>query len=108
MALGGAIYQIRHVLLPLIHAFAEAPDCAKIFQAKWDIKDGFWRLYCKEGVEWNFCYVLPQNPGMPMKLVVPKSLQMGWIESPLYFCTVSETGRGVIEQYIYTPEGSLA
>ena len=41
---GGAIDQIGHVLLRLIHAFAEAPDCANIFQAKWDIKDGFGRL----------------------------------------------------------------
>ena len=41
---GGAIDQIGHVLLYLIHAFAEAPDCANIFQAKWDINDGFWRL----------------------------------------------------------------
>ena len=44
---GGAIDQIGHVLMRLIHAFAEAPDCANIFQAKWDIKDGFWRLDCK-------------------------------------------------------------
>ena len=40
--------QIGHVLLRLIHAFAEAPDCAKIFEEKLDIKDGFWRLDCKE------------------------------------------------------------
>ena len=45
---------------------------------------------------------------MPIKLVVPASLQMGWIESPPYFCTVSETGRYVAEQYIETPVGSLA
>ena len=50
-ALGGAIYQIGHVILCLIHAFAEAPDGAKIFQAKWDIKDGFCRLGCKESEE---------------------------------------------------------
>ena len=56
---GGAIDKIGHFLMRLIHAFAEAPDCAKIFQAKWDIKDGFWRLYCKKGEEWNFCYFLP-------------------------------------------------
>ena len=37
----GAIGQIEYVLRMLIHAFAEAPDDAKIFQAKWDIKDGF-------------------------------------------------------------------
>ena len=47
----GAIDQIGHVLLRLIRAFAEAPDCAKIFQAKWDIKDGFGRLDFKEGGE---------------------------------------------------------
>ena len=95
---GGAIDQIVHVMIRLIHAFSEAPDCAKIFQVKWDIKDVFWRLDFKEGEEWNFCYVLPQNPGMPIKLVVPTSLQMGWIEPPPYFYTVSETGRDVAEQ----------
>ena len=58
-------------LLRLIHAFAEAPDCANICPRKWDIKDGFWRIDCKDGEEWNFCYVLPQKPGIPKKLVVP-------------------------------------
>ena len=66
---GGAIDQIGHVILCLIHAFAEASDCAKIFQAKLDIKDGFWRLDCKEGEEWNFFNVVTKNPGMPIKLV---------------------------------------
>ena len=56
----------------------------------------------------EFFYVLPQKPGMSMKLVVPTSLQMGWIGSPPYFCTVSETGRDVAEQYIEIPVGSLA
>ena len=31
---GGAIDQIGHVLLRLIHEFADPPDCANIFQAK--------------------------------------------------------------------------
>ena len=69
--------------------------------------DGFWRLDCKEGEEWNFCYILPQKPGMPIKLVVPTLLQMGRIESPPYFFTVSETGQYLAEQYINTPVGSL-
>ena len=51
---GGTIDQRVHVLLRLIRTFAEAPDCVNIFQAKWDIKDGFWRLDCKEGEECNF------------------------------------------------------
>ena len=104
---GGAIDQIGHVLKRLIHAFAEAPDDAKIFQAKWDIKDGFWRLDCQEGEEYNVCYVLPQKPGLPIVLVVPTSLQMGWIESPPYFCAASETGRDVAKQYMRMQIGLL-
>ena len=76
----GAIAQMGHSLMRVIHAFAEADWCypnAKIFSTKWDIKDGFWGLVCQEGEEWNFSYVLPQPEGEPVKLVVPTSLQMG-------------------------------
>ena len=45
---------------------------------------------------------------MPITLLVITSLQMGWIELPTYFCTVSETGKDVTEQYIETPVVSLA
>ena len=54
---GSEIDKIGNVILHLIHNFSEAPECDKIFQEKWDIKDGFWRLDCKEGEARNFCYV---------------------------------------------------
>lgn len=57
--------------------------------------------------EWNFAYVLPQEEGKPVKLVVPTSLQMGWIESPGYFCAAADTGRDVAAQYAETLIGSL-
>jgi hypothetical protein len=38
----GAIDQIGECLSQIVHAFAEASEDAKIFMAKWDIKDGFW------------------------------------------------------------------
>jgi hypothetical protein len=50
----GAIDQLGHSLKRLIHAFAEANDDAVILMAKWDIQDGFWKLNCREGEEWNF------------------------------------------------------
>ena len=103
----GAIDQLGHSLSRIIHAFAQADVEAKIFMAKWDIKDGVWRLDSQEGAEWNFAYVLPQVEGEPIKLVVPTSLQMGWIESPPYFCAASETGRDVAGQYVEAPVGSL-
>eukprot|EP00956_Cyclotella_meneghiniana_P042491 scaffold248501_cov111-Cyclotella_meneghiniana.AAC.2 len=73
--------------------------------AKFDIKDGFWRLNARQGEEWNFAYVLPQREGEPTKLVVPLSLQMGWVESPPYFCAASETARDVAAQYTELPVG---
>ena len=83
-----AIDQLGHTLLRVIHDFAETDDNQLVLSAKLDIKDDSWRLQCQEGEEWNFCYVLPQEPGKPIhiQLVVPVSLQMGWVESPPYFC----------------------
>jgi hypothetical protein len=78
-----------------------------MFMAKWDIKDGFWRMDCAKGEEWNFAYVLPQPEGAPKQLVVPTSLQMGWVESPLYFCVTTETVRDIATEYIKTPVASL-
>jgi hypothetical protein len=75
--------------------------------AKWDIKDGFWRMDCAEGEEWNFAYVLPQLEGEPIKLVVPTSLQMGWVESPPHFCAATETACDVTTEYIEQPVGTL-
>ncbi len=44
----GALDQLRHTFSRIIHAFAEAEEDIKIFMAKWDIKDGFWRMDCKD------------------------------------------------------------
>ena len=103
----GAIDQLGECLTRVIHAFAEAGDDAKIFMAKWDIKDGFWRMDCREGEEWNFTYVLPQPEGYPTMLVVPTSLQMGWVESPPYFCAATETARDIATEYTDMPVGAI-
>jgi hypothetical protein len=96
----GAINQLGHSLKRIIHAFVEVADDEKIQMAKWDIQDRFWRHNCQKEEEWNFCYVWPQAPSAPTQLVVPTSLQMGWVESPPYFCAASETARGVAVEYI--------
>jgi hypothetical protein len=94
-------------LKQIIHTFAEVAEEEKILMAKWDIQDGFWQLNCQKGEEWNFCYVWPQAPGAPTQLIVQTSLQMGWVESPPYFCAASETARDVAVEYITTTIGSL-
>ena len=75
--------------------------------AKWDVKDGFWRMMCEEGEEWKFSYVPPQPAGEPVKLVVPTSLHVGWVESPPYFCAALETAQDIAMEYANTPVGSL-
>ena len=103
----GGIDQIGNVLPRIIAAMAEAEPDEMIYMAKFDIKDGFWRLVCEEGAEWNFAYVMPQEEGEPEKIVVPQSLQMGWIQSPMYFGGASETGRDVAAKYANTKVGQL-
>jgi hypothetical protein len=103
----GPINQLGHSLQQIIHAFTEADKNNQIFMAKWDIKDGFWRLDTQAGDKWNFTYVLPQAPGEPVKIVVPSSLQMGWVESPPYFCAATETSHDIAMQYCETKLGTL-
>ena len=103
----GALDQLGHSLSRIIHAFTETPSESKIFMVKWDIKDGFWRMDCKAGEEYNFAYVLLQEKGKPIRLVVPTSLQMGWVESPPYFCAATKTVRDIASTYCDTNVGSL-
>jgi hypothetical protein len=99
-ALGGAIDQIGECLSRIIHAFAEAEEDAKVFMEKWDIKDGFWRMDCRDDKEWDFAYVLPQPEGQPVRLVMPTLFQMGWVEFPPYFCASTETARDIATEYL--------
>jgi hypothetical protein len=72
--------------------------------SKLDIKDGFWRMAVSNEDAWNFCYVLPTHDKIEsinnIELVVPNSLQMGWCESPPFFCASTETARDVIATLI--------
>jgi hypothetical protein len=102
-----AIDQIGDCLLQIMHAFAEADETAKIFMAKWDIKDGFWHLDCAKGEEYNFAYVLPQPEEELIQIVIPTLLQIGWVESPPHFCMATETAREVVKEYIKMPVNSL-
>ena len=88
-------------------AWAPQADGPIMYQ-KLDIKDGYWRGVVEEEAKWNFCYVLPKlHPDEPTMLVVPKCLQMGWTESPAYFCVASESARDIAEDLAKEPVGSL-
>jgi hypothetical protein len=79
---------------------AEVPAEETIMFAKIDLSDGFWRMLVAETDKWNFAYVLPDVAGEPTKIVIPHALQMGWTESPGYFCAATETGRDILQALI--------
>ena len=77
----------------------------RFYFSKLDVKDGFWRMVVAHENAWNFTYVLPSADGKAVtlqdtELVVPDALQMGWCESPPFFCTASETAQDVIQDLI--------
>lgn len=75
------------------------PDEVIVF-SKIDLSDGFWRMIVEEQSKWNFCYVMPDVAGSPIRIVVPSALQMGWAESPPFFCAATQAGRDIIEYMI--------
>ena len=91
---------IRRIITTMANNFN--PQQPFLF-SKCDIKDGFWRLSVNHKDAWNFCYVLPSASTSTtlddIDIVVPHALQMGWSESPPFFCAATETARDVIQQY---------
>ena len=101
-----SMVQLGNCVKRIIHTMEKNYDTDVPFKfCKLDIKDGFWRLVVNEKDSWNFCYVLPKlnNEKTSLdetELVVPHSLQMGWCESPPFFCASSETARDTIHNLL--------
>jgi hypothetical protein len=91
------VHEIGKVLPRLFHFMASTPADQEIRLSKVDLSDGFWRLLVEPDQKWNFCYVMPDPPGARVRIVIPSALQMGWAESPAYFCAATETGRDIID-----------
>ena len=93
-----AMFELGRVIPRLIHKMARAPPDHPFLFSKLDLKDGYWRMVVSKTDAWNFAYVLPStDPTDPPQLVIPHSLQMGWSESPPFFCAATETARDVAE-----------
>ena len=97
------------VIPRFIEAVAKAPHGdGPIHFAKFDIKDGFWRMAIRPEDAWNFACVLPpKTPGEDPTIVVPTSLQMGWTESPPFFCSATETVRDIAEDLLLEDPNGL-
>ena len=98
-----ALMQMGSVMPQIIIAMAQCPEDSVIYFSKFDISDRFWRIINELGKEYNFAFVMPTTPDEPIQIVVPSSVQMGWVDgvdAPAYFSGASETARDVAAEYV--------
>jgi len=101
-----AMYELGNVIPRFIWAMANAPENGvPLLFTKIDLKDGYWRMVVDKREVWNFAYVLPpEKSDDEVMLVIPNPLQMGWSESPAFFCAATETARDVADEYFELTE----
>ena len=91
--------QLGKVLPRIILTIALAPETdGPLLFCKINIKDGFWCMCVPANHEHQFCYVLPPtDEDAELMIVMPSALQMGWVSSPPFFCSATETARDCAE-----------
>ena len=63
--------------------------------AKIDIADGFYRVWLQIADIPQLGVALPTTPGGDPLVAFPLALPMGWVESPPYFTSLTETSCGL-------------
>ena len=88
--------------VPELLRFMHDVDCTwEIMWQKIDLSDGFWRMIIESGKEHNFVFQMPMKPGDDtVYYVVPSSLQMGWKNSPAYFCKATDVTKSMIARLL--------
>ena len=79
---------LLRILWKLWHA---NPKYGPLRIAKYDIKDGFYRLFLRALDCLRLAVILPKYPNETKLVAIPLSCTMGWVQSPPTFCTMSET-----------------
>lgn len=95
MQFGGALYRI---LSKIHHA---DPKYGPVYIAKYDIKDGFYRMMIRPEHTPALTVILPKYEGEEQMVAVPLVLTMGWINSPPTFCAMSETACDIANSRLY-------
>ena len=85
MQFGGAL---PRVLDAIRHA---DPSHGPVYLSKYDIKDGFYRVFLNAADAPALAVTLPHYDGETPLVAIPLSLTMGWTESPPTFCAITET-----------------
>jgi hypothetical protein len=67
------------------------PAKGKVYLSKFDIDNGFYRLFLEADDALKLATLMPRYEGEEQLLAVPLVLTMGWTNSPPTFCAASET-----------------
>ena len=94
------VKEIGKVLPRLLQYMHDTPHGIHIQFSKLDISDGFWRLVIRDEDSFNFACVLPQPTREPTRIMILAAVQMGWVESPGFFCTVTESARDLTQHFV--------
>jgi hypothetical protein len=96
-----AVKELGNVLPRLFDFMVMVPAEEHIHFSKIDLVNGYWYMVIEPKAGWNFTYVMPMAPGTtPTQLVISRALQMGWNESPAYFCAMTELVHDVAQAWI--------
>ena len=91
LAPGEAMQFGRALLRIITHIVNADPRFGPVFMAKYDLKDGFYRVRLHPSTIPRLGVVLPRWEGEEQLIAFPLTLPMGWTESPPYFCAATET-----------------
>lgn len=107
-----AMLRIASVLPDALALMFYADGADEVLWAKLDLADGFWRMVVASPHEWGFAFQLPPRPEDPEDdayFVIPSALQMGWTNSPAFFCDATEATATLITRILaLTARGGLS
>ena len=104
-----AVKKLGEASLALLMFMFKVPCTWEIKWQKIDLLDSFWQMIVQAGKEHNFVFQMPQRPGDQERFfVVPLALQMGWTNSPAYFCTATDITHMLFKRILaLTADGGL-
>ena len=81
-------WALQRVMRTVRHA---NPEHGPVHLCKFDIKDGFYRMFLNAHDCPRLGIILPRYEGETQLIAIPMSCTMGWVQSPPSFCAMSET-----------------
>jgi hypothetical protein len=97
--------QFGRALERVLHKIKNAdPRHGPVYLCKIDIADGFYRVDLEGASAPTLAVILPYKAGEEPLVAIPLALPMGWVESPPYFCAVTETIADIANRAIHTQQ----